>query len=76
MSLDKVFESVDPSVELSYFGDVIVLSLLNRLEQGFGDALQGVRVEIGAADRGEMGLSATVCRDGMGIGDGKREEGM
>ena len=28
-----------------------------------------------AADRGEMGLSATVCRDGTGIGDGEREDG-
>ena len=29
-----------------------------------------------AAERGEMGLSATVCRDGTGIGDGDRDEGM
>ena len=29
-----------------------------------------------AADWGEMGLSATVCRDGTGIGDGERDEGM
>jgi hypothetical protein len=28
-----------------------------------------------AANWGEMGLSATVCRDGIGMGDGKREEG-
>ena len=28
-----------------------------------------------AADRGEMGLSASVCREGMGIGDGVRDEG-
>ena len=28
-----------------------------------------------AADRGEIGLSATVCRDGTGIGDGERDEG-
>ena len=28
-----------------------------------------------AADRGEMGLSAMVCQDGTGIGDGEREEG-
>ena len=27
------------------------------------------------ADRGEIGLSASVCREGMGIGDGEREEG-
>ena len=28
-----------------------------------------------AADRGEMGLSASVCREGTGIGDGVRDEG-
>ena len=28
-----------------------------------------------AADRGEMGLSANVCREGTGIGDGERDEG-
>ena len=28
-----------------------------------------------AADRGEMGLSASVCREGTGIGDGERDEG-
>ena len=28
-----------------------------------------------AADRGEIGLSANVCREGMGIGDGVRDEG-
>ena len=28
-----------------------------------------------AADRGEIGLSASVCREGMGIGDGERDEG-
>ena len=28
-----------------------------------------------AADRGEMGLSAIVRRDRMGIGDGERDEG-
>ena len=28
-----------------------------------------------AADRGEMGLSASVCREGIGIGDGVRDEG-
>ena len=49
VSLDKVFESVDPTVELSYFGCMVVLSLLDRFEQCFGDALQGVGVEIDAA---------------------------
>ena len=28
-----------------------------------------------AAEQGEMGLLATVCRDGTGIGDGDRDEG-
>ena len=28
-----------------------------------------------AADRGEMGLSARVCREGTGIGDGERDDG-
>ena len=28
-----------------------------------------------AADRGEIGLSASVCREGTGIGDGVRDEG-
>ena len=27
------------------------------------------------ADRGEIGLSASVCREGTGIGDGERDEG-
>ena len=49
VGFDQIFESVDPGVELSYFGGMIVFSLFNCFEQGFGDALQGVRVEIGAA---------------------------
>ena len=28
-----------------------------------------------AADQGEIGLSASVCREGTGIGDGERDEG-
>ena len=28
-----------------------------------------------AADRGEIGLSSSVCREGTGIGDGERDEG-
>ena len=28
-----------------------------------------------AADRGEMGLSTSVCREGTGIGEGERDEG-
>ena len=49
MGFDQVFEPVDSGVELSYFGDMIVFPLFNCFEQGFGDALQGVGVEIGAA---------------------------
>ena len=45
--LDEVLESIDPTVELLYLGLVIVLSLLDRLEQCPGDALQGVGVEVG-----------------------------
>ena len=49
VSLDKVFKSIDPTVELSHFGHVVVLTLLDCFEQGLGDALQGVGVEVGAA---------------------------
>ena len=49
VGFDEVLESVDSGVELPYFGRVIVLSLFNCFEQCFGDPLQGVRVEIGAA---------------------------
>ena len=49
MCFDEVFESIDSGVELSYFSRVIVLSLFDRLEQCFGDPLQGVGVKIGAA---------------------------
>ena len=36
---DKVLESVNSAVEFPYFGDVVVFPLLDRLEQGFGNAL-------------------------------------
>ena len=49
VGLDKVFQSVDPSVELAYFGCMVVLSLFNCFEQRLGDALQGVGVEVSAA---------------------------
>ena len=32
VSLDKVFESVDPGIELPYFSGMVVLSVFNRLE--------------------------------------------
>ena len=46
MSLDEVLEPVDPAVELSYLGQVIVFSLFDRFEQRLGDALQGIGVEV------------------------------
>ena len=49
MGFDEIFESIDSSVELAHFGHVIVFSLLDCFEQRFGDALQGVGVEVGAA---------------------------
>ena len=49
VSFDEVLELVDSGVELPYFGCVIIFSLFNCLEQGFGDPLQGIRVEVGAA---------------------------
>ena len=49
VGLDKVLESVDPRVELSYFGCVVIFSLFDCFKQGFGDALQSVGVEVGAA---------------------------
>ena len=49
VGFDEIFKLVDPSIELAYFGHVIVLSLFDRFEQCLGDALQGVGVEVGAA---------------------------
>ena len=46
---DEVFESIDPTIELPYFSHMVVLPLLDRFEQRFGDALQSVGVEVGAA---------------------------
>ena len=46
--LEEVLKSIDPTVELLHFGLVIVLSLFEGFEQRFGDALQGVGVEVGA----------------------------
>ena len=48
VSFDQIFKSVDPGVELSYFGGVVILSLFNSFEEGFGDPLQGVGVEVSA----------------------------
>ena len=62
VSLDEVFESVDPTVELPYFGQMIVFSLFDRFEQGFGDALQGVGVEVRTAVQDVGGRSG---RDGI-----------
>ena len=49
MRFDEVFKSGDSSVELPYFGHMVGLSLFDRFEQCFGDTLQGIGVEIGAA---------------------------
>ena len=49
VGLNEVFQPIDPGVELTYFSCVVVLPLLDRFEQCFGDTLQGVGVEVGAA---------------------------
>ena len=49
VGFDQVFKSVDSGVELSHFSSVVVLPLLDCFEQGFGNALQGIGVEVGAA---------------------------
>ena len=49
VSFDQIFKSVDLGVELSYFGGVVILSLFNGFEEGLGDSLQGVGVEVSAA---------------------------
>ena len=49
VGLDEVFKSIDPRIERAYLGRVVVLSLFDCFEQRFGDALQGVRVEVSAA---------------------------
>ena len=49
VGLDKVLESVDPGIELPYFGHVIIFSLFDCFEQRLGDSLQSVWVEVGAA---------------------------
>ena len=49
VSLNEVFESVDPTVEFPYLGHVVVLPLFDSLEQRLGDALQSVGVEVCAA---------------------------
>ena len=48
MGFDEVLESVNSSVELAYFSRVVVFPLFDCFEQRFGDALQGVRVEVSA----------------------------
>ena len=65
VGFDKVLKSVDPGVELTYFGCVNVLPLLDHFEQCFGDPLQGVRIEVSAAVEDVSGRSG---RDGV-VGD-------
>ena len=62
VGFDKVFESVNPAVELPYLGHVVIFSLFDCFEQGFGDALQGVGVEIGATVED---ISSRTGRDGV-----------
>ena len=57
VGFDEVFEPVDSSVELTYFGCVVVLPLLDRFEQCFGDPLQGVGVKVSAAVEDVSGRS-------------------
>ena len=49
VGFDEVFKSIDPRIELAYLGRVVVFSLFDCLKQRFGDALQGIRVEVSAA---------------------------
>ena len=69
MGFNEVFESIDPRIELAYLGRVVVFSLLNRLEQRFGNTLQGIGVKVGAAVKDVSGRSG---RDGV---VGKRVSG-
>ena len=66
VGFDEVFKSIDPGIELSYFGHMVVLPLFDCFEQGFGDALQGVGVEVSAAVKDVSGRSG---RDGV-VGEG------
>ena len=54
---DEIFESIDPTVELPYFGHMVIFPLLDRFEQRLGDALQGVGVKVGAAVKDVSGRS-------------------
>ena len=49
VGFDEILEPIDSSVELAHFGHVIVFSLLDCFKQRFGDALQGVGIEVSAA---------------------------
>ena len=65
MGLDKVLESGNPGIEFTYFGCMVGFSLFNCFEQGFGDTLQGIGVEVGAAVKD---VSGRLGRDGV-VGD-------
>ena len=77
VSFDKVFQPVDPGIELSYFGPVVVLPLFDCFEQGFGDALQGIGVEVSAAVKDVSGRSGRDGVVGKSVprGDGNRRWG-
>ena len=74
VGFDKVFKSVNSGVELAYFGCVVILSLFDCFKEGFGDALQGIGVEIGAAVEDIGGRSGRdgVVGEGMSRWDGDR----
>ena len=48
MGFDEVFKPIDSGIELSHFGRMILFLLPNCFKQCFGNALQGVGVEVGA----------------------------
>ena len=74
MSFDEVLQPVDPGIELPYFGRMVVLPLFDCFEQGFGDALQGVGVEVSAAVKDVSGRSRRggVVGESVSRGDGDR----
>ena len=49
VGFDEVLKTIDLHIEPPYFGRVVVFSLFDCFKQCFGDALQGIRVEVSAA---------------------------
>ena len=77
VGFNEVFKLVDPSIELAYFGCMVVLSLFNCFEQRLGNALQGVGVEISAAVEDVSGRAGRdgVIGEGVSRGDQNRRRG-